>query len=1404
MTNRATLAARARSTVRTLSVCAVGAFLSALCVPSAADVSFPGASGVYIGMCPLLFNNSSSYCEADSGEIFQSPGLLAVGNCPDRLVIREDGWTGGGGSPRKSTITGQWFACNYYYPSHFVDPSCEPNPDQIDRKVDSLIYSFSDELTWSPVGAYFSADTPPTGLTAASQSAAPTQIAFNAPFHIQAGFPRFLSYGTQLNRATVTLQPNDWQDGSVYPKSDQFSSPSCTRSQFRNYHYNAGRFVWYQVSGLMPELATADLIGHLSSIDTGLAPQINRANVQLFQQINGPIRDRLMAETEEEYAQYLDRNLVPLRSVDLATDDTGAFQPFGEAGRFEFPEVPLFARGESVRGRPSYREQIYALEITDAQTDVDPSTRVSFDSKLVTNIKLDDSPVYIDLEPASGPVAVKRAIAQELTRFCSAYATAEQPVLAWLQQIDDGAVTLTDELREGIERGILAERSVLFTSKLAAESIQSAIETFGTFVGDVIGDLEFGVRKDLADGREKLDALRAKRSNPGSVYQNLSDADLDAAVGNSALRNRLRQGEVAAGLNNALGVLKPWAEVTLQQLGYSADDASLVADIMIKVVASIPLKLLETESFGTLQDAASFAIAETLKAIGEAAKNDLVCLFLDDYLTYTNTQMQSWSVNDGNILKSDRQNIYRRLSYLSDFFTNGRVAAIWESFAAESAGVVQDFSETAGVVFKQLKAVEAGALVAKYLMNVSALFTDAITGMDIILRAQQLAQDAFNGAPLSFAAMTSVSKPIGTTAYALSPTTASLPDISADVSSLTADIDVIIALLDGSDLQASVEALFSGPASLRAKRAALDLVLDAVMLEVAGIRANNTSIDNSIANLVDGYRDYDFYSQSLDKILSHYLDVLIVTDSAGAASPIYQLARDELVVALTQYRARLSSLGNQANSVRSALPLISAGIFKSAVHATLESVASNSTGLGQITESPETFTIAVRFRNLSDESVDSLTANLIVSPMTDIQFVTPQSQALPALAPDGSSDSDAIVTWQVRYGGSLDDDAVMLLYANLQENGEVATSVSTNAVMGILAVDPALYDPDGDGLSTVFEIANGLDGGVANLDGDIDGDGLSNDVERRRGTNLAQADTDGDGLSDYAESFGSVTGFITDPLLADTDGDGVGDASDIAPIDAYASIPSQPLNTSPGQLVVDTSTAVLSANETFVGINVTQTGSGELLWRAEVEDPGLFQLSTGPGMAMQTPGVLFVAARGTAVDYSRAVRSRIRIEAIGQPVDSAVWVDVMYEGAVGIDGVDSDNDGIGDSADNCPAVSNTDQLDSDADGLGDVCDDDDDNDGFADTDDAFPLDPVEWLDSDADGIGNNADPDDDNDGLSDVDEATYGTDPLNSDTDGDGVTDGDEIAAGTDPLVDEAARARNSAVVIINAILLDQ
>jgi hypothetical protein len=57
--------------------------------------------------------------------------------------------------------------------------------------------------------------------------------------------------------------------------------------------------------------------------------------------------------------------------------------------------------------------------------------------------------------------------------------------------------------------------------------------------------------------------------------------------------------------------------------------------------------------------------------------------------------------------------------------------------------------------------------------------------------------------------------------------------------------------------------------------------------------------------------------------------------------------------------------------------------------------------------------------------------------------------------------------------------------------------------------------------------------------------------------------------------------------------------------------------------------------------------------------------------------------------------------------------------------------------------------DIDFDGVCDFQDNDNDNDGFDDLNDSFPLDSFEWADNDNDGVGDNTDDDDDNDGWLD-------------------------------------------------------
>ena len=145
---------------------------------------------------------------------------------------------------------------------------------------------------------------------------------------------------------------------------------------------------------------------------------------------------------------------------------------------------------------------------------------------------------------------------------------------------------------------------------------------------------------------------------------------------------------------------------------------------------------------------------------------------------------------------------------------------------------------------------------------------------------------------------------------------------------------------------------------------------------------------------------------------------------------------------------------------------------------------------------------------------------------------------------------------------------------------------------------------------------------------------------------------------------------------------------------------------------------------------------------------------------------------------------------------------------------DEDVDGVGDSCDNCLATINPDQEDTDGDLTGDACDPDDDNDGVDDATDTDDTDPTicqdvdgdgcddcsvgtdgfgpladndpsnDGTDTDADGQCDTGDTDDDNDGVPDEGD----TDPLNPNVCADADADGcDDCVIGTDgfgPLAD--------------------
>ena len=227
-------------------------------------------------------------------------------------------------------------------------------------------------------------------------------------------------------------------------------------------------------------------------------------------------------------------------------------------------------------------------------------------------------------------------------------------------------------------------------------------------------------------------------------------------------------------------------------------------------------------------------------------------------------------------------------------------------------------------------------------------------------------------------------------------------------------------------------------------------------------------------------------------------------------------------------------------------------------------------------------------------------------------------------------------------------------------------------------------DTDGDGYG---DDANGSNPDAFPNDAqewsDTDGDGIGNNADAFPFDPSQQIDSDGDGFGDNERGSGADKFPSDSTQWSDIDGDGYGDNAEGTNPDAFIADPTQ-WSDSDGDGYGDNPTGRLAD--------------------AFTEDPTQWIDEDGDGLGDNQSG--------TNADPSLN---------------------------------DFDNDGYNDSIDPLPKLPSPGDLD---------------NDGVLDVNDLFPDDPREWADYDGDDEGDNADTDDDNDGWADTDEVRLGTDPF--------------------------------------------
>jgi hypothetical protein len=281
----------------------------------------------------------------------------------------------------------------------------------------------------------------------------------------------------------------------------------------------------------------------------------------------------------------------------------------------------------------------------------------------------------------------------------------------------------------------------------------------------------------------------------------------------------------------------------------------------------------------------------------------------------------------------------------------------------------------------------------------------------------------------------------------------------------------------------------------------------------------------------------------------------------------------------------------------------------------------------------------------------------------------------------------------------------------------------------------------------------------------------------------------------------------------------------------------------PGHMILDKANGILYISDTgagrvlWVNTDDTSTTSTNIMNSNTQMDPVLAEYSeiTGVEWGVMDTGLaspsgialhgdtLFVSQNGngkiSAYELASNGKSGTHMQTVNTnansimglevgPNDKLWYVDAGLNRIVRIDPYpDADTDGIRDSLDNCPNITNAGQENHDGDALGDICDPDDDNDGIlsdgSDADDCA-FGEIGWTsdsttDYDGDGCKDDRpeDMDDDNDGRNDgsddcakgdlgwLSDATtdYDSDGCRDasedlDDDDDGICDGNVVATG--------------------------
>ncbi|MFN2427841.1 MAG: hypothetical protein ABR587_15500 [Candidatus Binatia bacterium] len=992
---------------------------------------------------------------------------------------------------------------------------------------------------------------------------------------------------------------------------------------------------WRRRSGALPT-ASGTLAGKAVSLVPTLTEtdhEVHQATVVLYEQFNGRLREPLHGESSEDYRAHLiasGRKEVGRFQIERGRDGT---YTFGEPGRFEFADVPLFRFQPAGGGR--WGTVWYTVEVEGAETDEEVpqqgggtlANKLLFRDGRAINVRPEEAPVVVGLDDF-GSVGAKLELIDRLSGKCVLhYAPVEDDARNFVDAAASGAIT--DELDEAIRRGAWAERSALSAVSLADELIEVALGGLASLLAELYDDRNKFHRGDIAYMRGARDRLKAA---PGAKA--VSDFQLNPqpvstmtrhAISGSGNSQLLAQSDLASAVKKTLKSIKPLLVVALERNGHP--DAAGAAETIIRILAVMADAIETRTGAGVGKSFVKLLIAEAVKQ----AKPILLdvtplsyCGFTSGSLQTSVDQMSAWNVSNDDVYTKDRVEVVRVLTEMNRSATDilGRMRAAQEVSAGFDT--VEDAAAVIGLAVKWAKVVETFAKWTKYALAAESVLLPFIEVYGYLPgRLEGAVEAAYAQASPLGAAATTPQAP---------PPEAPLPGSGGALLAVTTSDTALVAILAqisealAEDDLGSVTQRIADPVepSFVIARAAHERQVEALFAQ-ASAAAGAFNLEAPLREATAAWSAVQLAQAELAETLRRLVVDAYSGGFSGIADPDYLRGRDTARALIGVLDHRLSKLRDWIDALRSA---VTSNTFGPVVFVEAFAPISNSTGESLVQSSPETFTFTARVTNLGDEPLSGLSVGLALeSPHDSVSIVG--AAVVPVaggtLQPfdgiDNGGGDEAVLQWQISYSGNFAWELIVVAVEVLEHGAEPVSFAAAGAGR-VLPIDASVADVDGDGLPDDYESEFGLDLSRDDSQGDPDLDKLTSLVELNLGTNPSEPDTDSDGIGDGDEVFPQTGGFGTDPLAADTDGDGIDDGADGAPLDG-GSATALPDSGEPS-VVLSESLLVLTPEDPVQAVEVSNGGGATLLWAATRGNASLVEVSPGTGDLHGENGSLYV------------------------------------------------------------------------------------------------------------------------------------------------------------------------------------